>query len=207
MAVEPLIFELSREGRRGVQFPAADVPETPIPDEIRRSRLDWPEVSEIDVVRHFTRVSQKNHAIDINFYPLGSCTMKYNPKINEAVARYSGFASAHPLQDEATVQGSLELMFDLQEMLANISGFPTVTLQPAAGAHGEFTGVLVARGLSPLARRYGAQDNNRSGLRARHQPCHCGDGRLPGRSGAVGCAGATSTSTSCARRSGQIPRR
>ncbi|HRA49152.1 MAG TPA: aminomethyl-transferring glycine dehydrogenase subunit GcvPB, partial [Thermomicrobiales bacterium] len=94
---------------------------------------------------HFTRVSQKNHAIDINFYPLGSCTMKYNPKINEAVARYSGFASAHPLQDEATVQGSLELMYELQDLLSGISGFPHVTLQPAAGAQGEFTGVLVMR--------------------------------------------------------------
>ncbi|HET7056226.1 MAG TPA: aminomethyl-transferring glycine dehydrogenase subunit GcvPB, partial [Thermomicrobiales bacterium] len=145
MAVEPLIFELSRPGRRGVQFPAADVPTTEIPADLRRERLDWPEVSEIDVVRHFTRVSQKNHAIDINFYPLGSCTMKYNPKINEAVARYSGFASAHPLQDEATVQGSLELMYDLQQMLATISGFPAVTIQPAAGAQGEFTGVLVMR--------------------------------------------------------------
>jgi glycine dehydrogenase subunit 2 len=145
MAVEPLIFELSRSGRRGIRFPAADVPTTEIPKAIQRDRLDWPEVSEIDVVRHFTRVSQKNHAIDINFYPLGSCTMKYNPKINEAVARYSGFASAHPLQDEATVQGSLELMFELQQLLSGISGFPSVTLQPAAGAQGEFTGVLVAR--------------------------------------------------------------
>ena len=145
MAVEPLIFELSRPGRRGVQFPPADVPATEIPAHLRRDGLDWPEVSEIDVVRHFTRVSQKNHAIDINMYPLGSCTMKYNPKINEAVARYAGFGSAHPLQDESTVQGSLELMYDLQQMLSSISGFPTVTLQPAAGAQGEFTGVLVIR--------------------------------------------------------------
>jgi glycine dehydrogenase subunit 2 len=145
MAVEPLIFEMSRPGRRGIRYPEADVPKAEIPESLTRARLDWPEVSEIDVVRHFTRVSQKNHAIDINFYPLGSCTMKYNPKINEAVARYAGFANAHPMQDEATVQGSLELMHELQEMLANISGFPTVTLQPAAGAHGELTGVLVAR--------------------------------------------------------------
>ena len=100
------------------------MPETEIPGiTTGEIRLDWPEVSEIDVVRHYTRVSQKNHAIDINFYPLGSCTMKYNPKINEAVARYAGFANAHPLQDESTVQGSLELMYDLQQMLANISGF------------------------------------------------------------------------------------
>src|SRR5690606_17211618 len=86
MAVEPLIFELSSPGRRAVRIPAADVPETEIPAELRRESLNWPEVSEIDVVRHFTRVSQKNHAIDIAMYPLGSCTMKYNPKINERTA-------------------------------------------------------------------------------------------------------------------------
>ncbi|MGI8476807.1 MAG: aminomethyl-transferring glycine dehydrogenase subunit GcvPB, partial [Thermomicrobiales bacterium] len=110
-----------------------------------RERLDWQEVSEIEVLRQFTRLSQKNHTINIGMYPLGSCTMKYNPKINEAVARYSGFANIHPYQDPATVQGALELMYDLQDMLAEISGFPNVALQPAAGAHGELTGVLVAR--------------------------------------------------------------
>lgn len=145
MAVEPLIYELSKPGRRGVRFPAPDVPQTELPAGMVRDKLDWPEVSEIDVIRHFTRVSQKNHAIDINFYPLGSCTMKYNPKINEAVARYPGFASIHPFQDPSTFQGALELMFELQEELAEISGFPNVALQPAAGAHGELTGVLVAR--------------------------------------------------------------
>src|SRR6476620_7042091 len=118
MAVEPLIYELSKAGRRGVRFPKADVPETSLPTELTRESLDWPEVSEIDVIRHFTRMSQKNHAIDINFYPLGSCTMKYNPKINEAVARYPGFARLHPYQPESTTQGALELMFELQEMLA-----------------------------------------------------------------------------------------
>ncbi len=145
MAVEPLIYELSRRGRRAVHLPAPDVPETDLPADLLRDDLDWPEVSEIDVIRHYTRVSQKNHAIDINMYPLGSCTMKYNPKINEAVARYPGFAGIHPLQDPASVQGALELMHELQEMLSEISGFPNVTLQPAAGAHGEFTGVLVMR--------------------------------------------------------------
>jgi glycine dehydrogenase subunit 2 len=145
MAVEPLIYELSRRGRRAVHLPAPDVPEADLPSNLLRDELDWPEVSEIDVIRHFTRVSQKNHAIDINMYPLGSCTMKYNPKINEAVARYPGFAGIHPLQDPASVQGALELMYELQEMLAEISGFPNLTLQPAAGAHGEFTGVLVMR--------------------------------------------------------------
>jgi glycine dehydrogenase subunit 2 len=145
MAVEPLIFELSKPERRGVRFPESDVPPAELPNELQRQELNWPEVSEIDVIRHFTRLSQKNHAIDINMYPLGSCTMKYNPKINEVVARYPGFAQLHPLQDEATVQGALELMFELQHMLAEISGFPEIALQPAAGAHGELTGVLVAR--------------------------------------------------------------
>lgn len=143
MAVEPLIFELSKPGRRAVRFPAPDVPETDLPAELMREELNWPEASEIDVVRHFTRLSQKNHAIDINMYPLGSCTMKYNPKINEAVARYPGLARLHPYQPEETVQGVLELMFELQEILAEISGFDAVTLQPAAGAHGELTGCLI----------------------------------------------------------------
>lgn len=145
MAVEPLIFELSKAGRRAVRFPASEVPETALPAELARESLHWPEVSEIDVIRHFTRLSQKNHAIDINFYPLGSCTMKYNPKINEAVARYPGFARLHPYQPESTTQGALELMFELQDMLAEISGFHSVTLQPAAGAHGELTGCLVIK--------------------------------------------------------------
>ena len=145
MAVEPLIFELSKPGRRAVRFPPADVPETPLPEGMLRDRLDWPEVSEIDVIRHFTRLSQKNHAIDIGIYPLGSCTMKYNPKINEVVARLPGFANIHPYQDPGTVQGALELMWELQEMLGEISGFAEVALQPAAGAHGEYTALKVIR--------------------------------------------------------------
>lgn len=143
MAVEPLIYELSKPGRRAVRFPAPDVPETELPANLKREKLNWPEASEIDVIRHFTRLSQKNHAIDINMYPLGSCTMKYNPKINEEVARYPGFSRLHPLQPESTTQGALELMFELQEILAEISGFDHVTLQPAAGAHGELTGCLI----------------------------------------------------------------
>jgi glycine dehydrogenase subunit 2 len=145
MAVEPLIFELAKPGRRGVRMPAPDVPETPLPEGMLREELAWPEVSEIDVIRHYTRLSQKNHAIDVGFYPLGSCTMKYNPKINEVVARLPGFAGIHPWQDESTVQGALEVMHDLQEMLGEISGFGAVGLQPAAGAHGELTGVLIIR--------------------------------------------------------------
>lgn len=145
MAVEPLIFELGSPERRAVRIPEADVPKTEIPQHLKRSELAWPEVSEIDVVRHFTRVSSKNHAIDVNIYPLGSCTMKYNSKINERVARLDGFANIHPMAPEQTVQGALELMYELQQILAEISGFDAVTLQPAAGALGELTGCLVIR--------------------------------------------------------------
>lgn len=145
LQVEPLIFELSKPGRRGVSVPECDVPEQKIPSELCREQPPLPEVSEIDVVRHFTRLSQFNHAVDINFYPLGSCTMKYNPKINEVLARLPGFAAIHPLQDPRTVQGILALMYRLQNYLAEIAGFDAVSLQPAAGAHGELTGILIAR--------------------------------------------------------------
>lgn len=145
MTVEPTIFELSRAHRRGVTFPEANVPSYAIPERLRRERLAWPEASEIDVVRHFTRMSQKNHAIDIAIYPLGSCTMKFNSRINESVARLAGFAGLHPLQTPDTTQGAMQLMFELEEMLAEISGFTAVTLQPAAGAHGELTGCLMIR--------------------------------------------------------------
>ena len=140
---EPTIYELSSPGRQGVRFPEPDVPQSPLPTEFRRKDLPLPEVSEVDVVRHFTRLSQKNYGVDIGIYPLGSCTMKYNPKINEAAARLPGFAFTHPLQPEDTVQGNLYLMYALQEWLMEISGFAGITLQPAAGAQGELTGVLI----------------------------------------------------------------
>src|SRR5690349_24677426 len=123
MAVEPLIFELSKAGRHGTTVPEVDVPQVEIPAALCRDALGLPEVSEIDVIRHYTRLSQKNHAIDINFYPLGSCTMKYNPKINEIVARLPGFNHLNPSQEPETVQGALELMYELQGYLAEISGF------------------------------------------------------------------------------------
>jgi glycine dehydrogenase subunit 2 len=145
MRTEPLIYELSKPGRRGISVPEPDVPEYEIPSDLQRDNLDLPEVSEIDVIRHFTRLSHHNHAIDIDFYPLGSCTMKYNPKINELMSKLPGFASIHPEQDPATIQGALELMHELQGYLAEISGFHQVSLQPAAGAHGELTGILMAR--------------------------------------------------------------
>ncbi|MDH5508386.1 MAG: aminomethyl-transferring glycine dehydrogenase subunit GcvPB, partial [Anaerolineae bacterium] len=143
--VEPLIYDLSSPGRRGVRFPLPDVPKADLPEGFLRQELPLPEVGELDVVRHFTRLSQLNHSINTGFYPLGSCTMKYNPKINEETARLPGFAQVHPLQPAETVQGSLMLMYLLQEMLKQIGGFAGVTLQPAAGAHGELTGVLIIR--------------------------------------------------------------
>lgn len=139
------IYELSVKGRVGLRFPESDVPKTTIPDQFLRKSLPLPELSEFDVVRHFTTISQKNYSIDGGFYPLGSCTMKYNPKINEETARLPGFANTHPLQPVETVQGNLALMYELQQWLAEIGGFAGVSLQPAAGAHGEFTGVMIIR--------------------------------------------------------------
>ncbi|MBS1249138.1 MAG: putative glycine dehydrogenase (decarboxylating) subunit 2 [Chloroflexi bacterium] len=143
--VQPTIFELSAPGRKGVQFPKSDVPTADLPKDFLREELPLPELSEHEVIRHFTNLSQLNHSVDNGFYPLGSCTMKYNPKINEETARLPGFAQIHPLQPAITVQGALGLMYETQKWLGEISGFDAVTLQPAAGAHGELTGVLIIR--------------------------------------------------------------
>ncbi len=142
---EPTIYELSAPGRIGVRFPHPDVPLADLPKNLIREELPLPELSELDVIRHFMHLSHLNYSIDGGFYPLGSCTMKYNPKINEETARLPGFAFTHPLQPEETVQGNLALMYELQEYLKEISGFGAVTLQPAAGAQGEFTGVMIIR--------------------------------------------------------------
>ena len=143
--IEPLIYELSSPGRIGVEMPASDVEQAKLPEALVREDLPLPELSEIDVVRHFTRLSQLNHGVDTGFYPLGSCTMKYNPKINEEVARLPGFALTHPLQDAALLQGNLALMYAVQQWLMEIGGFRAVSLQPAAGAQGELTGILIIR--------------------------------------------------------------
>ena len=142
---EPQLCDISVTGRQGVDFPASDVPLSPLPDGLVRDDLPMPELSELDVIRHYTRLSQLNYSIDTGYYPLGSCTMKYNPKINEETARLPGFAFTHPLQPIETVQGNLALMYTLQEWLKEIGGFAGITLQPAAGAHGELTGVLIIR--------------------------------------------------------------
>jgi len=143
--VEPTIFDLSSPGRTGVSFPNPDVPRSELPDSMLRADLPLPELAEVDVVRHYMHLSTFNYSVDSGFYPLGSCTMKYNPKINEDTCRLPGFLFTHPLQPIETVQGNLALMYTLQEWLKEISGFAAVTLQPAAGAHGEFTGVLMMR--------------------------------------------------------------
>ena len=145
-----LIFEKGAEGRIGYTFPDENIPnysiEEMIPQEqIRTSSPRLPDCSEVEVVRHFTNLSKLNHSIDNGFYPLGSCTMKYNPKINETTAMISGFVNLHPYQPESTFQGALELMYFLQQSLAEISGMDEVTLQPAAGAHGELTGITLIK--------------------------------------------------------------
>lgn len=147
---EPLIFEISSPGRRGFTLPTCDVPEKSITNFIpqnmlRKQEAILPEVSEIDVVRHFTRLSQMNYCVDTNFYPLGSCTMKYNPKVNEESARLEGFTNLHPYQPIEQCQGILKLLYDLGQILKDISGMSAFTLQPAAGAHGELTGMLIIR--------------------------------------------------------------
>jgi len=148
--VEPLIFDMSHSGRTGYSLPELDVPLQPLsrllPEDMLRDEAPaLPEVGEVDVVRHFVRLSQLNHSVDTGFYPLGSCTMKYNPKINEDVARLPGFTTLHPLQPDETAQGALELIYRLEQYLCALSGMARVTMQPAAGAHGELTGIMLVR--------------------------------------------------------------
>ncbi len=162
---EGLIFDRSQTGRVGYALPKLDVEETNLDDIMpaglrRTDDLDGvPEVSEVDVIRHFTRISTWNYSIDLGMYPLGSCTMKYNSRLNEKVARIAGLANLHPLAPEAESQGALQLIYDLQEDLAEITGLPGITLQPAAGAQGEMTGVLLIRAF--LDKRDGEESKNR----------------------------------------------
>ena len=144
-----LIFEISRPGRSAANVSVSDVPvidiENVIGGKYLRDDLDLPEVAEIDLVRHYTNLSRRNFGLDLGFYPLGSCTMKYNPKINENVAAMPGFTGLHPEAPDAFAQGNLALMYDLQKLLSSIFGMAEFTLQPAAGAHGELTGVMMIK--------------------------------------------------------------
>ncbi len=147
---DKLIFEVSSEGRKGYSLPEIDVPvvqpERVIPEKfVRREDTNLPEVSEPEIIRHFVNLSKKNYSIDEGFYPLGSCTMKYNPRINEEAASLSGFSNLHPNTPEKFCQGALKLMYELEKMLCEIGGVSRVTLQPAAGAHGELCGTLIIR--------------------------------------------------------------
>jgi len=146
---EGLVFEKSAPGKRGYKLPPLDVPEVDLKavlgEAYRVTPAGLPELSEIEIIRHFTRLSTWNYAIDLGMYPLGSCTMKYNPRVNEFVARIEGLAEAHPYRPESLAQGILEVIDLLQRCLIEITGMETITLQPAAGAHGEFTGILLVR--------------------------------------------------------------
>ena len=150
MSDSRVIFEKSVKGRMGVALPKSDVPEISLADSIspellRKSPAKLPEVSEPQVVRHYVNLSIKNHHVDKDFYPLGSCTMKYNPKINDALASLSGFANLHPHQLAKNVQGALHIMFELEQMLLKITGMSEATLQPSAGSQGEFAGILIMK--------------------------------------------------------------
>jgi glycine dehydrogenase subunit 2 len=140
---EPLLWEKARRGRQGMSMPRRDVDPAPLPEGLVGEGPDFPDLSEVDVIRHYTRLSQWNFAVDSGMYPLGSCTMKYNPKINEKIAGLPGFARAHPLLPQRLAQGAFKLMFELERLLAEVTGMDAVSLQPAAGAQGELTGMLI----------------------------------------------------------------
>ena len=141
-----LIFEKSKPGRRASSLPRLELPLPPIPDELRRAEEPrLPEISEPELVRHFTALADRTFGVDTGFYPLGSCTMKHNPRVNERVVSLPGFRDLHPHQEEEAAQGALELMRRLQEILAEVAGLPAVTLQPAAGSQGELTGLMLMR--------------------------------------------------------------
>src|SRR5512142_9148 len=147
---EPLLFERSSPGKKAYELPELDVPDVDAGEalgagNVREEIPDFVEVSEVEAIRHFTRLSTWNYAIDLGMYPLGSCTMKYNPRVNEYVARIEGLADAHPYRPESLAQGILEVIDLLQRCLLDITGMDAITLQPAAGAHGEFTGILLVR--------------------------------------------------------------
>ena len=181
---EALLFEKSSPGKRAYKLPPLDVPAVDFSSRLeaayRQNPPALPELSEIEIIRHFTRLSTWNYAIDLGMYPLGSCTMKYNPRVNEAVSRIEGLAEAHPYRPDSLAQGVLEVIALLQRCLIDITGMDAITLQPAAGAHGEFTGILLVRAWHESQGNPRKQDSH-SRLRPRHQPRHRRHLRLHGR--------------------------
>ena len=140
----PLLMDQSKKGRQAIKLPGAGVEKSELPNsKFLRKDISLPEVGQLDLIRYFTNLSSLNYSIDTNFYPLGSCTMKYNPKINEQIASMPGFAASHPNQNDENVQGNLRLMFELQEELGEITGLPGVSLAPLAGAPNSFNGFIL----------------------------------------------------------------
>ena len=174
-----LIFEKGVKGRRGIKLPDADVPRSDKLDDryLRGEDAALPEVSELDVIRHFTNLSRRNFSVDTNFYPLGSCTMKYNPKFTEHIASLSGFAQLHPLMPQIgsgadLVQGALEVLYNTEALLAEITGMKEVTTEPLAGAHGELTGIMLIAAYHKH-RKKKKEICHSPRLFARNEPCHC----------------------------------
>ena len=178
---EDLIFEKSSPGKKAYRLAELDVPAVDAASLLGiRCATDlgvMPELSEIEIIRHFTRLSTWNYAIDLGMYPLGSCTMKYNPRVNEAVARLEGIAEAHPYQPESLSQGCLGIMKTLSDALIEITGMDAITLQPAAGAHGEFTGILLVRAYHE-SQGQSAEEDPDSGLGAWDESCYGGGLRV-----------------------------
>ena len=188
---EGLIFEKSSAGKAAWKLPPLDVPEVDTSQLLgsseRKDLGNMPEVSEIEIIRHFTRLSTWNYAIDLGMYPLGSCTMKYNPRVNEAVARVEGIANGHPYQPEIDFAGRAADMKTLSECLIEITGMDAITLQPAAGAHGEMTGLLMVRAYHHAEGRR-AEKSSDSGFRPWNQSRNRRHGRLRGRKSEIGFA-------------------
>ncbi len=185
---EPLLWERGKEGRCGFSLPRRDVDPAPLDADLLADGPDLPDLSEVDVVRHYTRLSQWNFGVDAGMYPLGSCTMKYNPKLNDRLAGLPGFAEAHPLLPAALSQGALRLMYELEHFLVEITGMDAATLQPAAGAQGELTGMLSDVRLSQ-EQGCPALEDHRARHGTRHQPCQRRPLRVPAGAREVECPG------------------
>jgi glycine dehydrogenase subunit 2 len=180
---EPLLWEKGVPGRTGFSMPRRDIEEAPMDETIEGEAPDFPDLCEVDVVRHYTRLSQWNFGVDSGMYPLGSCTMKYNPKTNERQAALPGFGAAHPLLPQRLSQGILQLMVELQQYLCEITGMDAVSLQPAAGAHGELTGMMICHAYHVHQGNPGKDPDSRH--RPRYQSGQCGLVRFPIDSGQV----------------------